>query len=245
MVSGKFSALSGAVAREQAMANIANNLANVNSNGFKKDRISFESLLRGSRQVEEARGINYSRIRKIGTDFSQGAMRITGKPLDVAINGQGFFKVRNKNEVYYTRLGNFAVDNNGMLKTESGFNVLGSGNQPLQLDNAAGKKLTIDETGNISVNGILAEAKLQVFTVSDVSKLTKTGNTLFKMEQGASDQPADDARIIQGSLESSNVNMMEEMVMMIDTQRKFEAYHKVLKSYSTLGEKQSELGTVG
>ncbi|NOQ45260.1 MAG: flagellar basal-body rod protein FlgF [Desulfobulbaceae bacterium] len=245
MVSGKYSALSGAVAREQAMANIANNLANVNSSGFKKDRISFESLLRGSRQVEEAKGINYSRIRKIGTDFSQGAMQMTGKPLDVAISGEGFFKVRNKNEIYYTRLGNFSVDNNGMLKTESGFSVLGSGNQPLQLDDAAGKKLTIDETGNISVNGMLAEAKLQIFKVTDVSKLKKTGDTLFTLEQGASDQPTEDARIIQGSLEASNVNMMEEMVMMIDTQRKFEAYHKVLKSYSTLGEKQSELGTVG
>ncbi|HEB49713.1 MAG TPA: flagellar basal-body rod protein FlgF [Desulfobulbus sp.] len=245
MVSGKYSALSGAVAREQAMANIANNLANVSTTGFKRERISFESMLRGSRQTRQTRGINYSRIRAIETDFSQGALRQTGRALDVAIEGEGFFKIRNQGKTYYTRLGSFALDQDGTLKTTAGFPVLGDSGQAIQIPGTRGRAVSIDEQGGISVNGTPAGARLQVFTVSDPRRLKKVGNNLFVLEPGATEQVTESARIIQGSLETSNVNMMEEMVRMIDTQRKFEALHKVMKSYSTLGERQSELGTVG
>ncbi len=245
MVSGKYSALSGAVAREQAMANIANNLANVSTTGFKRDRISFESMLRGSRQIRQTRGINYNRIRRIGTDFSQGGLRHTGRPLDVAIDGQGFFKIRSQGKIFYTRQGSLALDQDGILKTTAGYPVLGDSGQTIQLPATQGRAISIDEQGNIAINGVAAGARLQVFTVSDTSKLKKVGNSLFTLEAGATDQVAESARIVQGSLETSNVNMMEEMVRMIDTQRKFEALHKVLKSYSTLSERQNELGTVG
>lgn len=245
MVSGKYSALSGAVAREQAMSNIAANLANVNATGFKKDRVSFSSILRGVKQQEDARGINYTRIRKIGTDFSQGGMIPTGRPMDVAIDGEGFFKIRKNNEIYYTRAGHFMVDENGMVKTEDGYNVLSGGNEPLQLDTNGMQDILIDDTGNISINGVLSGARLQTFAVNETDKLIKAGGTFYKLDEGASDQPMETFRVVQGSLESSNVNMMEEMTAMITTQRSFEAHHKVLESYSKLGEKLDELGTVG
>ena len=245
MGSGKYSALSGAVAREQAMSNIAANLANVNSTGFKKDRISFSSVLRGVNQTAEARGINYARIRKIGTNFSQGGMIPTGRPLDVAIDGEGFFKVRKNNETFFTRAGHFMVDENGMVKTEDGLNVLSGGNEPLQLETASGKDIIIDDSGNISINGTLADGRLQVFSVSDQDKLVKAGGTLYKLGEGTTDQPLETFRVVQGSLEASNVNMMEEMVTMVSTQRAFEAHHKVLESYSKLGEKLDELGSIG
>ena len=245
MVSGKYSALSGAVAREQSMANLSANLANVNSTGFKKDRISFASILRGAKQATDARGINYSRIRKIATDFSQGGMQPTGRSLDVAIDGEGFFKVRKNDEIFYTRAGRLELDENGMVKNEEGLNLVGDGNQPLQLATTSGKDIVIDETGNISVNGVLADGKIQIFSVTDQEKLTKVGRALYKLEEGAADLPREDGRLVQGSLEASNVNMMEEMVTMIATQRSFEAHHKVIESYSRLGEKQDELGSVG
>jgi flagellar basal-body rod protein FlgF/flagellar basal-body rod protein FlgG len=244
MVSGKYSALSGAVAREQAMANISNNLANINSTGFKKDRVSFEALLTGSKQTTDARGINYSRIRKIGIDFEQGPLRETGRDLDVAISGKGFFKINRDGQTLYTRNGNFYIDNNGMLKTSQGLNVLNESNQPIQLPDVQGKKVYIDESGNITLNTTPSGEKLQVFSVSDPEKLKKSGDSLFLLEQGATSQPVNDSRIIQKNLEGSNINMIEEMAMMIDTQRKFEAYLKVQKNYSTLSEKQNELGTV-
>lgn len=245
MVSGKYSALSGALGREQAMGNIANNLANVNTTGFKKDRVSFESLLKGTQQVSDAKGINYSRIRNIGTDFSQGGIEETGRPLDVAIEDEGFFKVRQGRDTFYTRAGHLQLDENGMLKTKEGLNVLGADNQPIQLTDIEGKIIGIDDNGNISSDGLPLGSSIQVFTITDEAKLRKTGATLFTLEPGGTDQPKADFRIIQGSLETSNVNMMEEMVTMVNTQRKFEAHQKVIESYSKLGEQQSELGTVG
>ena len=83
MVSGKYSALSGAITREQTIANISNNLANISTTGYKRSNVSFESVLKGEKQATEAKGINYNRINKNFTDFSPGAIRQTDDPLDV------------------------------------------------------------------------------------------------------------------------------------------------------------------
>lgn len=244
MVSGKYSALSGALAREQAMGNIAANLANVSSTGFKKNRISFESVLNDAKQVTDARGINYSRIRKIGTDFTQGGMQETGRELDLAIAGEGFFKIRKGDDTFYTRAGHFILDENGMVKTEDGFNLLAAGNQPVQLPDAAGKIISIDDNGNIAINGDISDSRIQIYNVNDEKLLNQVGNSLFQLEQGGTDQVLDNFRVVQGSLETSNVNMMEEMALMINTQRKFEADLKIMESYSALGDKQDELGSI-
>lgn len=245
MVSGKYSALSGAVAREQAMANLAANLANVNTTGFKKDRISFAAILRGANQDTSARGINYTRIGKIGIDLDQGGMQPTARPLDVAIDGAGFFKVQKNNEIFYTRAGHLMLDNTGMVKTEDGLNVLGAGDAPMTIDTTAGKDIIIAESGEISVNGVLSDAKVQVFAVDDEAKLVKAGQSLYRLGEGATDRPLENYRVLQGNLEGSNVNMMTEMTAMISAQRSFEAHSKVIESYSKLGERQDELGSIG
>ena len=244
MVSGKYSALSGGMAREQALSNIAANLANVNTTGFKKDRLSFAAMLKGARQTGETRGINYARIQTIGADFSQGGMQTTARALDVAIDGPGFLKVQKNNETFYTRAGRLMLDPNGLIKTEDGFTVLGAGNTPLQIDATQGKEIVIAESGEISVNGADSGSRIQVFAIEDQKQLVKTGNSLYKLKEGG-DQPLTEYRVVQGNLETSNVNMMEEMTAMIATQRAFEAHTKVIDSYSKLGEKQDELGSVG
>jgi len=244
MVSGKYAALSGAVAREQSLANIANNLANISTTGYRKNRVSFEALLRSGHQVNRSEGINYSRIRKIGTDFTQGPLRETGRPLDVAISGTGFFKIRKGEQVFYTRNGNFYTDENGNLKTVQGYDVLDGSSQPIQLPALEGKIIHIDQSGAVSLDNVPTGARIQVFTLSDPGGLTRVGDSLFQAPAGITDQPSEEAKVIQKNLEGSNVNMVEEMVLMIDTQRKFEANAKALKNYSKLGEKQSELGTV-
>ena len=119
MVSGKYSALTGAIAREQAIANISNNLANINTSGYKKSRLSFEALLAGKKQTEVANGINYTRTRVNFTDFSGGALRQTDNPLDMAIHGDGFFKVLGSDGVRYTRRGDFVVNSQGILSTSN------------------------------------------------------------------------------------------------------------------------------
>ena len=244
MVSGKYSALSGAVSREQAISNIAANLANVNTTGFKKDRISFEAMLKGAKQSGETKGINFARIRTIGTDFSQGGMQTTGRSLDVAIDGPGFFKIRKGNETLYTRSGSFMLDTNGIVKTADGYTVIGGGDNPLQLDTTGGKNIVIGESGDIAVNGTASGNRIEVFAINDTSKLAKTGNNLYRLTAGES-EPQPQYRVVQGSLETSNVNMMEEMTAMIATQRLFEAHTKAIESFSKLGEKQDELGSIG
>jgi flagellar basal-body rod protein FlgF len=244
MVSGKYSALSGALAREQSMRNVAANLSNVNTTGFKKDRLSFGALLKGATQASEAQGVNYARIRTITPDFSQGSMIITGRKLDVAIEGRGFFKVQKNNEIYYTRAGKLMLDENGMVKTEGGMNLLGAGNEPLQIDTALGKDIFIAQNGSIAVNGTQIDSKIQVFAIGDTSKLIKAGNSLFKLMEGT-DQPMEDYRVIQENLETSNVSMMEEMTAMIDNHRAFEANTKLLENYRRINDKQDELGSIG
>ena len=237
MGSGKYSALSGAVAREQAMANIAANLANVTTTGFKRDRTSFAAVLKDARQIEAGRGINHTRIQRIAADFSQGALQETGRPLDLAIEGEGFFKVRRGGEVFYTRAGHLQIDENGLVRTADGLNLVDATNQPLQLDTTTARDIVIAESGEISVDGEVTDSRIQVVAFTDPKLLVKAGNTLYRAGEGAAERPAENTRVLQGSLETANVNMMEEMTAMVRTQRAFEVHHKAIESYSKLGEK--------
>jgi len=248
MVSGKYSALSGAVAREQTMANIAANLANVNTTGYKKAKISFESLLQGANQIKEAKGINYSRVRDNFTEFSPGPVIETGNPLDVAIHGDGFFKVQGPDGVRYTRRGDFVLDQTGNLKTSTGQPVLDDGNGQITIPDATTNQISISSLGEISVLGRDGSRSvvgtLGVVTVDDTSKLKREADTTFSLEGGGLATALAEPTLAVGNLETSNVNMPEEMTMMIDSLRTFETYHKVLKSYSDLSQKQDELGSL-
>lgn len=249
MVSGKYSALAGAVSREQNLANIATNLANINTLGYKKTRVSFESLLRGEQQIQAARGINYSRVAENFTDFTEGAIKETANPLDLAIHGDGFFKVQSPDGVRYTRRGDFHIDETGLLQTGNKMPVLDVNNQPIIIPDTDTSKVSINSLGEIS---ILAEdgtrnvvGQLAVYTVNDNALLKREADTLFSLQQGGQEFLTDEPTLSMNSLEVSNVNMTEEMTLMIDTLRTFETYQKVLKGYSALGQKQDELGTLG
>ncbi|MEN8189408.1 MAG: flagellar basal-body rod protein FlgF [Thermodesulfobacteriota bacterium] len=249
MVSGKYSALAGAVSREQAMAHTSANMANINTVGYKKSMVSFESILRGERQSTLARGINYNRIKNNYTDFSAGPQRQTGNQLDFAIHGDGFFKVQGPEGILYTRRGDFHIDEEGTLRTGNGFEVLDDGNSPIQIagtgrarisSNTLGEISVINEQGQRSVQGRLA-----LVQISDPKLLKRETDTTFSLGQNGSEEDVEEPRLEVGSLELANINMAEEMTHMINNLRTFETYHKVLKSYSTIGQKQDELGTLG
>lgn len=249
MVSGKYSALSGAIAREQAIANVSNNLANISSSGYKKSQVSFESLLRGEQQTKQAKGINYTRIRQNFTDFSPGAIRQTENPLDLAVHGEGFFKVQGQNSVLYTRRGDFTLNAEGVLTTGNGLPVLDEGNGQITIPDTDTSKVAVGDNGTIYLlgpQGARTEvARLAVMEIDDKQKLKREGDTTFSLGQGGTETPSETSRVIQGSLELSNINMAAELTQMIDSFRTFENYHKVLKSYSTISEQQDELGTLG
>ena len=249
MVSGKYSALSGAVAREQSMANIAANLANVNTAGYKKANVSFESLLQGAKQTKEANGINYSRIKGNFTEFSPGPMIETGNSLDMAIHGDGFFKVQGPNGVLYTRRGDFVLDQTGNLQTSNGMAVLDSSNGPITIPDTTINQISVSSLGEISTMGRDGSrsviGSIGVVTINDTSKLKREADTTFSLQADGQETVTTEPTLVIGNLETSNVNMTEEMTMMIDSLRTFETYHKVLKSYSDLGQKQDELGSLG
>jgi flagellar basal-body rod protein FlgF len=249
MVSGKYSALAGAISREQAIANVAANLANVNTVGYKRSQVSFAAILRGEEQRTITKGINYTRVDKNFTDFSGGALRQTDNPLDLAIQGEAFFKVQAADGVRYTRRGDFAIGAEGQLTTGNGLPVLDAGNAPITIPDTDTSRMAVSDDGTISIlgpQGARAEvAQLAVVEITDKTKLRREGDTTFSLEDDALEVPAEETRIIQGSLELANVDMAAELTRMIDGYRTFETYHKVLKSYSTIGEQQEELGTLG
>jgi flagellar basal-body rod protein FlgF/flagellar basal-body rod protein FlgG len=248
MVSGKYSALSGAIAREQNLDNISANLANVSTTGYKKSRVSFESILRGAQQIKQANGINYSRIRENYTNFSAGPIKETDSPLDLAINGDGFFKVQGPNGTLYTRKGDFTLDVAGRLLTSDGKQVLDDANAPITIPNTNTNRISISSSGVVSVLDNLGAqsevGRIGIVNVDDPLKLKKEQDTTFSLKDGAQEVPIARPEVIQGSLEVSNVNMTAEMADMINNQRTFETYNKLLKSYATIAERQDDLGTL-
>jgi flagellar basal-body rod protein FlgF/flagellar basal-body rod protein FlgG len=249
MVSGKYSALAGAISREQAIANLSNNLANVNTTGFKKSNISFEAVLSGTMQDNAAKGVNYDRIGKNYTDFSAGPLRSTGDPLDLAIAGEGFFKVLGPDGVLYTRRGDLEINQEGLLTTSNGLPVLGDGNSPITIPDTDVSKIVVRDDGTIHTIGPRDSksevGQLAIVEIADKLKLTPASDTTFSLEVGGLEIPSETSRVVQGKLEQSNVNMTEGMAQMIDYHRTYETYQKVLKSYGSISEKQEELGTLG
>lgn len=212
---------------EKKMDLTANNLANVATAGFKRDRISFRELLVTAYDGE----VKQAKTESIYTDFGPGEVKRTGNPLDVALNGPGFFKIETPDGILYTRAGNFALNGDNVLVNTQGYPVMGQGGA-ITLD---GTTIEINEVGGISMDqegdGIMAEVdSLAVVNFDDPSVLEKLGNSLYRLKDSrAGEIPADGTQVRQGYLEQSNVNVMEEMVQMIQVQRNYESYQKVIQ----------------
>lgn len=227
---------------------VANNLANADTTGFKRDVHTVHSFKDVLLDRIEARP-NYGRsIGYLGfgassgpkaVDFSPGGIVTTGNPLDLAIDGDGFFVVETPSGVCVTRDGSFTLNDMGELVTKSGYRVVGE-DGPLQIPPG---ELLIRSSGDIFVDGEHV-GRLTVWRV-DANALRKQGGNLYAVSPDAEIEEPDDAGIIQGSLERSNVNVVREMLDMIVGMRNFEACQRVLRSYDmTLDKCVNELGKV-
>jgi flagellar basal-body rod protein FlgG len=253
-----YSAMFGALSSEMRLNMSANNLANVNTTGYKRDRISFEDTFlryahdyhadpRGSIRDEEllprADLIAKPRLAEQKIDFSQGALQLTGNPLDLAIQGPGFFKVSTGGSTYYTRSGAFHRSAQGLLVTDQDFPVLGNGGA-IQLPE--GRRISVDGLGAVYVDGAQV-SQIDVAVVQNPEALQKYGANLYMaktgitVREGAMDQSK--TQVAQGYLEKPNVEVVEEMVSMIETQRTFEAYQKVMSGSNELDTKAIRMGT--
>lgn len=243
---GIYPVLSGALAEEKRLELIANNLANLNTGGFKRDYPLFEGVNPGAAGSPGPSPM-FGLLSGIVTDFSTGPLRMTGEPLDVAIEGDGFFAVQTPHGIRYTRDGHFGLNEAGQLVTGSGDPVMGAGGLVLLPSGT----VSIAEDGKVSVRGTEAKAvpvevdAIQVVQFSDPGRLTKAGQTLFEAN-GEEPVPSATPRLRQGMLEGSNVNPVGEMVVMIEVLRLYEAAQKAIQTADEMaGKAANEIGRVG
>ena len=242
-------AKTGLNAQQVRMQIISNNLANVNTNGFKRDRANFESLLY---QVIRSSGAQTSVDTELTSGFSvgtgvsivnsnklhsQGSIVSTDNSLDLAVDGGGFFQVLLPDgQIVYTRNGAFARNNEGTLTTSSGFVV-----QPEIVIPAEATKINVSSDGIVSVQipeqvDAQEVGQLQLADFQNRTGLQPIGEN-FYIETTASGPPVLEnpfavgfGKLIQGALESSNVNVIQELVDMIETQRAYEVNSKAITS---------------
>ena len=225
-----FAVSSGALTYEKKMDILANNLANINTVGFKQDMLIFQVPGQGGGQKDGSNPPNSlvstpPTPTATKTDFSPGPLKHTKNALDLALDGEGFFCVETPDGEHYTRKGSFTLNQQGVLVTKDGHPVLGKGGEI----KIKGQDVSIDEQGNISVDGNSVDT-IRVVTISETHSLRKAGDTLFAPPgSGVSEDTAEDVKVKQGFLETSNVDGIKVMTEMIDVLRGYESYQKVIK----------------
>lgn len=266
MVKGLYTAYTGMIEEMRRMDVMTNNLANANTTGFKKEGTvnqSFDDQLaikiKDSSEIMPAKRLgNVNLGVKVGEtyrDYGQGSFSVTDNPYDVALDGEGFFAIefRSKNggtSIKYTRDGAFTVDRNGYLMTKDGDYVLNAngaantaGGQANYIRVNPNVEVTIDTDGTIYQNNT-AVARIGIVDFENYDYLEKYGENFYDTVPGAR-LIASDARIEQGCLEMSNVNIVTEMVDMITITRAYEANQKIITTIDeTLDKAVNAVGQV-
>ncbi len=232
----------GALAYEKRLQIISNNLANSNTVGYKQDHGQFQisdlsaipnESNQNSDELNASQADLFWNQFKVYTDHSNGSLKSTGNDLDLALVGKGFFCVQTPDGTHYTRKGDFTLNADGVLVTGSGWPVLGEGGE-ISVDSTENpnqhKKFSVDEEGNISVDGNQI-GSLRLVDFPQPYNLTKVGEALFKLsDPGSGDTPAEDIRVSQGFIELSNVDAVKMMTEMIEVLRGYESYQKIIRS---------------
>jgi len=232
---------SGSILQQMRLEVLANNLANVNSSGYKVERPLFKAFLPGDEEgapaaeleAEEATAMakNYH-VEFVGTriDFTKGQLKKTDSNLDFALIGHGFFSIQTDDGVQYTRSGAFNLDGDGRLVTHDGQPVLGAGG-PIRIN---GNTVTVDESGAINVDGVEVD-RFAIVDFEDRDRLKKIGHTRFQIEEDMRPiAPEKGLSVKQAYLELSNVNVIKSMSEMIDVLRTYEAQQKTIKAVTDM-----------
>ncbi len=205
--------LSRQMAQFEAMSVTSNNIANMNTPGYNSQKMVFRQHLTDAGKIGQQDA--YADTPGGYRDTSTGAMQITNNPLDLAITGPGYFQVETPLGVRYTKAGNFKVDASGMLVTSNGYPVLGADGSQITIPQGA-RKIEINGVGQISVDNN-ASGQIGVMEFADEQSMTRFGNSLYGSQ--AQPLPAQTARVMQGALESSNVNGVTELVQVMEIAR--------------------------
>ncbi len=258
---GVYTALSGAIAQSLRLDTIANNIANVNTPGFKKDKQVFQEYLTANEKPSDVmqvprvpasiesfydmQGGDKSFVDTKGTftDHSQGTVKYTGNKMDLAIEGKGFFEVATPQGTRFARAGNFTLDGDGKLVTKEGFPVLkeappgtDASSRVIRLTGQA--PMAINDSGEI-FEGTESVGKLSIVNVEKSDQLQKVGNGMFAFKTNATPEVTNvtSSSVKQGFLELSNVNIVQEMTDMISANRVFESTQKAISTYDQMSDK--------
>lgn len=258
---GIYTALSGSLAQSLKLDTIANNIANVNTTGFKRDQQTFNEYLTALEKEPEViqvprvpasiesfydmNGGDKGFVNAAGTytNFEQGSLKATGGKLDVAIDGPGFFEISTPQGVQLTRAGNFSINGDGQLVTKDGFAVLLDGADQASADQRtirfSGQSQPYISDGGEVFDGDRKVGKLSLVQVNNPDSLQKVGGNNYGFKANLPPQLTRLAQpqLKQGFLETSNVNIVNEMTDMITTQRIFEGTQKVIHAYDSMADK--------
>ncbi|WP_437884218.1 flagellar basal-body rod protein FlgG [Pseudomonas sp. LRF_L74] len=253
MISALWVAKTGLSAQDLNLTTIANNLANVSTTGFKRDRAEFQDLLYQVRRQPGAQSTQDNElpsglqlgtgVRIVGTqkDFTEGSLETTDQPLDMAINGDGFFQITMPDgTISYTRDGTFHLNSDGQIVTANGMPL-----EPAIVVPDDTQTFTVGEDGTVSVtttgsSAVTTIGNIEVAKFINPAGLQPLGNNLFA-ETAASGAPQTGTpglnglgTVLQNTLETSNVNTVEELVDMITTQRAYEMNSKVISAADSM-----------
>jgi len=241
MIKGIYTSASGMLPRMLKQEAFANNMANAKTVGFKKDGVFLRQLKQAQDGLITDLDWEIPMVDNIFIDFSQGQLHETDQPLDVAIEGDGFFTIGTPEGERYTRNGEFSLTPEGTLVDKNGFEVLSDAG-PITV---SGDNITISEDGNISVDGSTV-AKIKVVDFEKPYNFLKAGFGYFIAddESGAA-IPSENYQIRQGFVEQSNVNIIEQMVDMLTSFRAYQAGQKAIHAQDeTLDKAVNDLGRV-
>jgi flagellar basal-body rod protein FlgF len=239
MAYGLYISAEGASAQSTRLEHLSNNLANVNTPGFKRDLAVFQAryaeaeqrgtVAPGTHAIDDVGG--GVRVAGTKTDYSPGAVKATGLETDMAIRGDGFFKVRRGDQTLLTRAGNFLVDGTGRLQTQDGYSVLDADGSPIRLEPDGGPwhvnpEGTIQQGTNNYTLGLARPRSL--------GDLVKAGDNLFAPLAQTNAVPPEERQVMSGFLEQSGVNPTFEMMELIETSRAFEANVNMVKNHDQM-----------
>lgn len=193
---------------------ISNHLANTSTTGFKKDVLSFDQVMKAT----------------VSTDFTVGAPQITGNKLDVALGTKGFFKVQTPLGIRYSRNGNFALNGDRQVVNGMGQVILGV-NGPITVP---GNEIYINENGDVFSDGTQV-GRLDIVDFPSYAQLVKEGDNNYRYAGNPQDEAAPQAlKVIDGALESSNVEVVYEMTKMIEANRMYDGINKMMRTIDEL-----------
>lgn len=226
MIRGMYTSASGMLPRIKKQELTAHNIANVSTPGYKRDTLFTKELTRAEKKlVPQKSDWEKPMVNEVYTDYAPGIFDKTGNPLDLAIDGDGFFTLELADGTrVLTRAGSFTVNKDGLLAFPGGPLLLGEGG-PIEVGNG---KVTISHSGEVDVDGLVI-GRIVPMSVPELDLLVKIGNSLFVVPEGVELIPVTEATIRQGYLEASNVDIVREMIDMIISFRSYEANARALQ----------------